>query len=552
MQERITEKNRLKEKVAQLFMLGYEGETPGPVLDKFLSAGLGGIIFFRDNFQSMTQASQAQALLSGFQKQRKAGAPELFLSLDQEGGQVERLPHAIFPSLVTPRAIGLSKDPQALAETTYTVMAEHLAALGFNLNYAPTLDVNLEAKNPIIGVRAFADDAKTVWRLAKIAKDDFWDTGIIPLGKHFPGHGNGTVDSHLKLPHLQFSEEELSAFQAAIDDNIPAMLVSHGFYPALQKKPDEFEQPASASKTIIQEVLKKRCCFQGLILSDDMCMGAITQEKNPIEAAIASLEAGIDLLVYKQSTESEWAVYQGILSAIEQGRLSRQRIEEAYQKVISLKQERARQAAKAKLSVPAISQWDADYLSGVTLPIAKSAITVLSSQAPQATALSLTPKNSYLKNSYLLVHPDRASITNYRFDQPTSPELPELLKTDGWTNLEAIAYRVEPTGQHFGQHQEENTLLAQLPDKHFSAVIFVSFNPLIQPIQQALYAQIKARYPETPMILVSAGTAYDKQVFEGVMTHIALCSYRPPSMTALAETLTHLLKDTQQLIGKSV
>ena len=177
----------LEQKIAQLFMLGYEGKTPSAILDKFLEAGLGGIIFFRDNFQHFSKSQDVQQLLQTFQDKRLDSSPELFLSLDQEGGQVERLPHTIFPSLITPLAIAMSNNSLDLAKQTYTTMAAHLAALGFNFNYAPTLDVNLEAKNPIIGVRAFGDDPKQVWQLGKIAEDCLWEAGVIPVGKHFPG-----------------------------------------------------------------------------------------------------------------------------------------------------------------------------------------------------------------------------------------------------------------------------------------------------------------------------------------------------------------------------
>lgn len=519
----------VEEKIAQLFMLGYEGKTSSTFLDKFLDAGLGGIIFFRDNFQHFQKSQDVSTLLQGFQKKRLATSPELFLSLDQEGGQVERLPHTIFPSLITPLAIAMSKNPADLAKLTYTIMATHLAALGFNFNYSPTLDVNLEPKNPIIGVRAFGNEPKQVWQLGKIAKDCFWQAGIIPVGKHFPGHGNGTVDSHLNLPHLKFTETELSPFRQAIDDGIPVMLVSHGFYPDLQTAANEFEKPASASKTIIQSLLREKCRFRGLIISDDMCMGAITQGKAPVEAAIQSIEAGIDMLVYKQSTEAEWNVYQGLIQAVKDGRLSIKRIDEAYNNITQLKATRLTPAH----SLPEVENWTSDYLNQQSISIAEKAIT----------ALEPTKWTVSDNSQWLLLHPDRSTITNYRFDQPTSKELPDLLAGAGLNNITDIAYSVEIPGHH-----AQPVPIPQIPTNlELTGIVFVTFNPLIQPVQQALYKLLKTTYPNAPIMLVSAGTPYDKQILTDTQGHVALCSYRPPTMAALANFLS------QQLVapGKS-
>lgn len=504
----------LETKVAQILMLGYEGSTPNPILKKLLGLGLGGIIFFRDNFQAFTQSTQITTLLSDLQTQVPLNLPRPFLSLDQEGGQVERLPCHLFPSLITPRAIALSKQPKPLAETVYETMAAHLAALGFNFNYFPTLDVNLEPQNPIIGVRAFGDDPKTVWELAKTALKPFSDHGIIAVGKHFPGHGNGTVDSHLKLPYLKFTETELQPFQNAIAAGLPAMLVSHGFYPDLQTDPAEFECPASASPSIIQKLLREKLQFQGLVVSDDMCMGAISV--NPLQAAIRAFNAGIDILVYKQSTETEWAIYEGLLDAVKSGEISEARLDEAVNRILATKQ-----LFKPHQTMPdPVPTWTSESVNQTADAIAEQAIGVL--YRDQKTDLSFDTQMPIL-----LLHPDRTTIVNYAYDIPLSEELPDLLKQQGFSNLTSVTYPVSKTPLTASSVDS----LAVTP----KAIVFVTFNPLIQPVQIDLYQALQNRFIDCPLIVVSAGTPYCRQVMPAACLHLSLCNYRPPSMRALAK-----------------
>src|SRR6478609_6826185 len=339
----------LEEKVAQLFMLGYEGRysdlEKNSYLEKFLKLGLGGIIFFRDNFEpkpgearkpdgtDCLSSADVKALLQQLKESIPQHLPAPLMGIDQEGGQVERLPHTIFPTAVTPQALALSEHPDFMVKNVIGEMALRLRGLGFNLNFAPTLDVNVNPLNPIIGVRSFGSDPKQVGDLGLLAMHAYQNAGIIPVGKHFPGHGNGTVDSHEDLPTLEFSESELEPFQRAIDAGLPAMLIAHGFYPALQKTQDEFELPSSASPTIIQGLLRERCGFKGVLMTDDMCMGAITKNRSPEQAAIAAVKAGVDVLLYRSSGESEWRIYEAVLAAFRSGAIPMVQLDESLKRI---------------------------------------------------------------------------------------------------------------------------------------------------------------------------------------------------------------------------
>lgn len=507
----------LAEKVAQLFMLGYEGFRPNPITERFLRQGLGGLIFFRDNFDALTeQTPQAVAsLITNLNASIPGHLPRPLMGIDQEGGQVERLPHTLFPTALTPRSVALAKEPEQLAAAMYRQLADNLVSVGLNLDFFPTLDVNFQPNNPIIGVRSFGDDAKAVWQYAQIALDAFEQANLIAVGKHFPGHGNGTVDSHLDLPTLTFTEEELTPFQQAIDAGVPVMLVAHGYYPALQTTEAEKSLPSSASPAIIQGLLRERCGFQGVVITDDMCMGAITKHRSPIDAALASLRAGVDILLYKQSTEAEWAVYEAVIEAFQSGELPMAQLDASLARIAQLKSRYLK--ASSTLS-PSLTR---EQCAAQALRIAQQGINTLFGDA------NILPLNE--TSALLLVHPERETMGNYAFDVPTSPQLETLFEQAGFSAVQSLTY---PPKSEFSISD-----LCEKADKPPQAILFISFNPLIYSSQAKLYESLRAKFPDAPIILASAGTAYDQQALSAPKLHISLCSYRPATMQALANLM---------------
>ncbi len=516
----------LETQVAQLFMVGYEGARPNTITERFLERGLGGLIFFRDNFDAL-QPQTPQAvwdLIQGLQAKIPTDLPRPLLGIDQEGGQVERLPHTVFPTGLTPRAIALAPEPDDLAASHYSAMADRLTGLGFNLVFFPTLDVNYQRQNPIIGVRSFGDDPDTVWNLGRIALQCFEQVGLIAVGKHFPGHGNGTVDSHLDLPTLNFSPEELQPFQQAIQAGLPAMLVAHGYYPVLQTTEAERSLPSSASPAIIQGLLRQQCGFEGVIITDDLCMGAITKHRSPVEAAIASLKAGVDILLYKQSTEAEWAVYEAVVAAFRSGELPMILLEASLERIENLKAEYLR---KSPPPLPE-AEWTPAALNAEADQWADQGIGIVRGN-PQCLPLATD-------SPVLLIHPGRARMGNYAFDVPTSPELDNVLQTAGFQHLVHQSY---PPREHFSAPELLESLpIEALRNQPPQAIVFISFNPMLQPDQAALYAQLQATFPNIPIIVASAGTAYDTEVMPDAALHLSLCSYRPATLRALTQVLT--------------
>jgi beta-N-acetylhexosaminidase len=245
-------------------------------------------------------------------------------------------------------------------------------------------------------------------------------------------------------------------------------------------------------------------------------MGAITKHRSPIDAAIASLKAGVDILLYKQSTEAEWAVYEAVVETFQSGELPMSQLEASLSRIAQLK------ARYLPTQPYPVTQLTATQCAEQALQTALQGINMLSGNA------NLLPLNP--ADSLLLVHPERETMGNYAFDIPTSPHLDTILKQVGFSMLQSLSY---PPKSEF----EINLLCGKVQEPP-KAILFISFNPLIFKSQADLYEALKAKFPEVPIILASAGTAYDQQLLSTPNLHLSLCSYRPATMQALATLMT--------------
>ncbi|MDX2084473.1 MAG: glycoside hydrolase family 3 N-terminal domain-containing protein [Candidatus Melainabacteria bacterium] len=545
----------LQEQVAQRLILGFDGCRPGPEIERFFSLGLGGVIFFRHNFALAEQQQDpkvVQELLFRVAQDIPERFPRPFLSLDQEGGQVERLAHTLFPSLPTPLAIAQHPQPKPYAQQVYQTLAEGLAALGFNLNYAPTLDVNLNPNNPIIGVRAFGSTAQTVWSLGQVALQAHQAGNVIPVIKHFPGHGNGTVDSHESLPTLLFTEEELWPFQQAIAAGAPVVLVSHGTYPALQAD-EEPHLPASLSPKILQGLLRGRCGFQGVVVTDDLCMGAITQFGDPVSVALQSVAAGMDMLLYRQASQAEWQVLEALTHALEEGRLDRVAHEESLMRIFALKQAFGLLPQKVP-AAPAVSipqqkklpHWLSDPSARNTQANTLADTLVRALVDEPGTSIQLDPHQPLA-----LIHPDRAHLSNYRFDVGSSPELNELLVAAGWSLACNLVYHSASQATPSAPASPESSVppgwaetFDQLATAGVSQGMVVTWLPHQgQEVLRALYANQTLAQMAQQWFIVSVGYPADRTeamvpaLWQQKLRWIDLCTYRPAHMQALVAAL---------------
>jgi len=300
--------DHLKKIVGSLLVVGFEGHRLSDSTFNFLQQwDLGGVILFKRNLQDFEQLRELNASIY-----RAAQRPPL-VSVDHEGGRVFRLPEpfTVFPPM---RRVGdycLSRGGCASASEVGKVFARELRAAGFNLDYAPVLDVDSNPQNPIIGDRAFAADPDRVAEVALAFLDGLQSEGVMGCGKHFPGHGDTHEDSHLTLPKVEKSLAELEAcefppFARAIAAGIPLLMTAHVVYSAL-----DTDWPATLSEKILGDLLRKRMGFEGLIISDDFFMKGIAAKWSLEEAAERFLRVGGDLvlLCHQEAVQRRVAAY---------------------------------------------------------------------------------------------------------------------------------------------------------------------------------------------------------------------------------------------------
>ncbi|MDT7042593.1 beta-N-acetylhexosaminidase [Candidatus Nitronereus thalassa] len=324
----------VRDTIGQLLMVGFQGTELSPEFIEWLQEYRpGGVILFSRN---LVDAEQVARLTNSLQEH--APNPPLLIAIDQEGGRVSRLPQGftIFPSAASVAACQSPDVAYGVAEIT----AKELRAVGINMNMAPVLDVNSNPANPIIGNRAYGDCPEQVCTFGIATMQGLQDHGVIPCGKHFPGHGDTTTDSHKVLPVVTADRARLTAiefepFRQAIQQGLPTLMTAHVYYPAL-----DAEAPATLSRTILTDLLRNELGFQGITLTDDMEMRAILDHGSIGEASVRSLQAGADivLICHQQSRQTE--AIQAIEQALDRGELSMDHLKASVDRITALKHTR--------------------------------------------------------------------------------------------------------------------------------------------------------------------------------------------------------------------
>ena len=314
----------LKTKLYQMFILG----TDGGGYEKALAKGLGGIIFFTKDIQS---SDEFRKLISDIKS--KALIPP-FLSIDQEGGRVERTENIHNGKKYLSAKFAFEKGEDFLRAQTREI-AEELKSYGLNLNFAPCIDVNTNPDNPIIGERAFSNNPDDVIKCEKIVSQTYRENGIIPCVKHFPGHGDANADSHLTLPEIDLPLEEMESTHikpfAACAKTIEMIMAAHLHCTCFERE----AIPTSLSKNAIS-YLRNKLGFKGVIISDDMVMaGAAGFE--PVQACEMGIHAGLNMFIYRNSTPETIEIIETIAQKALHDEELRQNIEYSYEKINDLK-----------------------------------------------------------------------------------------------------------------------------------------------------------------------------------------------------------------------
>jgi len=321
----------IRRDIGQLLIGSLPGRTiPGELRSLAREFQLGGVILFARNIEAPEQVAELSQDV-----QSLASDVPLWISIDQEGGRVARL-RAPFTEWPPMAVLGRCGD-SGLASRFAAALAAELKAVGITLDYAPVLDIHTNPHNPVIGDRALAADATMVGALGSAIVRGLQDTGVAACGKHFPGHGDTSVDSHDELPVVEHPPDrirrvECVPFLDAIRAGVAFMMTAHVLVPALDE-----DSPATLSRGIVYGLLREELGFDGVILTDDLEMEALARTHTAPEAAVQAVVAGCDgVLVCRarvqdrsRDVEALAAVLEGLVHAVEDGRIPYKRLEDA-------------------------------------------------------------------------------------------------------------------------------------------------------------------------------------------------------------------------------
>ncbi len=406
-------KMTIEEKVGQLIMVGFNGTQANEAIETHIRERfVGGVVLFSQNIQSPRQTAELTNQLQRLAEATTRQIP-LFIGIDQEGGWVIRLKEG---ATVLPGNMALgATDSTELAERAGEITAVELAAVGVNLNFAPVMDVNNNPQNPVIDRRSFGESPELVSRLGVAYIHGLQRNGVLGTAKHFPGHGDTTVDSHFDLPTVNHNRErihalELQPFRAAIDADVAAIMTAHIVYPAF-----DTDRPATLSPAILTDLLRKELRFDGLIITDDMEMKAIDERYRSGEAAVMAVEAGADIVMVLWSPTKQLEVFNALLSAVKSGRISQARLNQSVKRILKNKAAAFNQRFVDPDAVEKIVRTDAHQQLAQT--IASQAITVVRNRdnllplklEPETTVLIFSASSTLFEN-FKAHHPNTFEV----------------------------------------------------------------------------------------------------------------------------------------------
>jgi len=498
-----------KQKVGQLFAVYFDGSHFSPALEQMITQYyIGGIIIFPRNLTSLVDLAQ---LVSDAQQAAATNEPgiPLLVAADQEGWPIWRLPPGatVFPSNMAVGATNSVEDAQLMA----SVMATEMSAMGINMNLAPVMDVNSNPANPVIGIRSFGSSPDLVSRLGAAMIETYQSHGIIATAKHFPGHGDTSMDSHLDLPLIEHDRARLEAvellpFQAAISVSVDCIMTAHIYVPALDPEPD---RPATLSPVILEGLLRKKMGFQRLIATDSLGMQGITNRYDLPTATVLAFQAGADLLLFGPDPGhppfEQRVAYEKLLNLVERGTISMTRLDASVRRILLTKARRGildwqpepLDRSLGRLGTPdhkTAAQKVA--LDSITLVRDESGLLPLSSQE---SILVIYPRGGAALGEAILEHAPHATL----FEVSEIPTVSEVIQATDRA-------------------------------RHADAVVVGTRNVLQRPDQAHLVDTLQQQHP---VIAVALDAPYDLLSYPEVSAYLATYGRAPVSMEALALVL---------------
>lgn len=330
--ETLLDQMTLEQKLGQLLMVGFDGlEVDEAVAELVRGRHVGGVCLFKRNIES---ADQVARLNDGLRALLEGEVPP-FIAVDQEGGNVVRISDRV---MVLPgnMALAATRSPE-LAYQAGRAQGEDLRRLGFNMNLAPVLDVNTNARNPVIGIRSFGDEPALVAQLGAAFIRGQSEARLVTVAKHFPGHGSTDADSHHALPVSHADREELLSqlrpFEEAIAVGLDGLMTAHVAMPTLTGT----ELPATVSPAVLGDLLRERLAFEGLVLTDELEMEAIDRRFGVGRAAVLAVLAGADMVLVPWRRSAQAEVQRALAEAVASGEISPERLDASVRRILAVK-----------------------------------------------------------------------------------------------------------------------------------------------------------------------------------------------------------------------
>ncbi|HEX8990524.1 MAG TPA: glycoside hydrolase family 3 N-terminal domain-containing protein [Anaerolineales bacterium] len=507
----------MDEKIGQRLLLAFHGKDDVP--DGFRAAlkayKPAGVTLFRSlnienprQVRELTKRLQAAAL--------EAGLPPLLIAVDQEGGQLMAIGNGTTP-LPGNMALGATRD-RSLARRAGEILGTELRAMGVNVNYAPSCDVNINPHNPAIGIRSFGEDPLEVGEMASAMIEGMQSRGVAATAKHFPGHGDVASDSHYGLPMLRhdlnrLQQVEFPPFQAAIRAKTKLIMTAHLALPAIDG-PDA--PPATLSPTVLKGLLRSQLGFDGVIITDAMDMQAIPQGAALGANAVRAAAAGADLLLLTSDPADQQRVFESLRHAAQDDSLLMRDMDVSLERIASLKHWLTDQP-----EAPALDMVGCAAHQEVADEIARRSMTLVRNEA------GLLPLRSAPGRRVAAIVPKPSDLTPADTSSYVAPTLAAALR----------AYHPQVDELSVGNapsHDEIAELVQRV--RRYDLVVLGTLNAFNQPDQQALVSAILGT--GIPTVLVAMRLPYDLASVPEAQTTVCTYSILEPSMRALAAALS--------------
>lgn len=509
----------LAEKIGQMLGFAFSGQSYtkelATIIEKY-QAGL--IIYFKDNVESPKQVFELNKKIN-----ERASIPP-FVALDQEGGMVARVTEGITQSPGA-MAIGATGKPE-YAYQIAKAMGQELRVLGFNFNFAPVGDVNNNPKNPVINVRSYSENPHTVATYMMEAVKGYTEAGLMTSIKHFPGHGDTAVDSHVGLPVVSYSEErlmevELVPFIEAIKENAPGVMASHVLFTHYDDK-----LPTSISEKIITGLLREKLGYDGLIVTDSLTMAAVFKNFTLKEIVLNGFNSGTDILLFCGARDPK--LYENIfeiaLKMAKEGLIKQERIDASVQRILRYK-EQFKVGQMAENYEKITSQLVNPESVKLANRISEESITLIKNDQ---NLLPLT-----LKDKVLVVFPKIKVVTLVENEQGELYNLSDALRA--YQGVDTHIITIDPS------EAEQTELLQKV--QNYDKIIYCSYNASFNPNQASLINNID---PDK-LIVIALRTPYDLLVLPKVKVYLTSYEATPLAFSALSKVLVGKIEARGQL-----